>query len=258
MDNQEFWNNRARKHGHTGWSDSVIYAYDQIARMKTIQKIIKSLEVKKETALDFGTGSGDFAALLAGKFKKVLAFDISKEAINIAKNKYGHIQNIDFIQRDCVLNLKIDDNSLDLILSVTVLGHIKDIGELINTITYFKNKLHHDGCIIVFEYSPDSKKNSDSDYQRFSTFDEWLSIFSKCGFRLQNYYGFYHPIESPCKSYQLYRQNIKVMFLKYFKNYQWVKKCLTGIAESILKNYDDFFWKGQKEDILKIMIFKKS
>jgi len=258
MSNQDFWNKRVCKYGHTGWSDAVIYAYDQIARIKAIKEIIKTIEVKTGLALDFGTGSGDFTPILAEKFKKVFAFDISENVIKVAKNRYGYIPNVEFIHGNSVLDLEIGNNSLDLILSITVIGFILDDNELIQILNWFKNKICKNGFIIALEYVPKNKPKIISTYQRFSTFDEWISIFYKCGFKLQKYYEFYHPTECPCKSYQLYRQSIKVKFLKYFRNCAWAKKCLDSCAKSILQNYTDFFWEGQKETPSKIMIFKKS
>jgi len=93
---KEFWNNRIRKYGHTGWADSLIYAYDQQARLIAIGEILNSLTCNKSVALDFGTGSGDFANLLSKQFDKVIAFDISDVVVEIAKRKYGKAENIQF------------------------------------------------------------------------------------------------------------------------------------------------------------------
>lgn len=39
--NKAYWNERARKNGHTGWNDLVIYYYDQKVRLNTIDYILK-------------------------------------------------------------------------------------------------------------------------------------------------------------------------------------------------------------------------
>lgn len=56
METVNFWNDRVKKYGHTGWGDKVIYAYDQQARLITIETILNSLTCNKSVALDFGTG----------------------------------------------------------------------------------------------------------------------------------------------------------------------------------------------------------
>jgi len=264
---KEFWNNRALKYGHTGWNNPIIYAYDQSARLKAIEKIITSLNCKKELALDFGSGTGDFAKLLAKRFKSVIAFDISKVVLNIAQDKYGQYSNIKFLHANSITNVMLDDGSLNLILSVTVLDHILDDEELSRTLLYFHQKLYNNGYVVALEYAPSTKRNS-TEYQRFSTFDEWVLLFYKYGFSLESYYGFYHPKESSCKSYFLYINNWKVKLLRRFisakcitrnlRKFLPIKSLLGKLAYQFGKGKTDFFWEGKEEDFLKIMIFKKS
>jgi hypothetical protein len=61
---RQFWQTRYAKHGHTGWSDSAIYAYDQLERLAIVGSAIERLGNGPETALDYGCGSGDFSPLL--------------------------------------------------------------------------------------------------------------------------------------------------------------------------------------------------
>src|SRR5690242_11690456 len=126
MADAKYWDDRARRYGHTGWADPVVYAFDQAARLAAVERVLASATVRRGLALDFGSGSGDFARLLAKHFAKVLAFDISPVVTTRAQRKYGSIGNIEFCHAESVKNLALEDGSLDLILSVTVLGHILD------------------------------------------------------------------------------------------------------------------------------------
>ena len=209
-DIKEFWNNRAKKYGHTGWADSLIYAFDQQARILAIKNILTSLDCNKSLALDFGTGLGDFANLLSKYFKKVIAFDISEAVIRVAKRKYEKVKNIQFHSGNHIEKIGIynfPNETVDLILSVTVLDHIISDPELIKTLKYFQKILRQDGIIIAFEYSLDYEKQVTL-YQRFMKLEEWRSIFLHCGFYLYKYYGFYHPVEMPCLSYLSYKSRI--------------------------------------------------
>ncbi|MCX6113158.1 MAG: class I SAM-dependent methyltransferase [Proteobacteria bacterium] len=259
--NKEFWDNRVRKYGHTGWKDYDIYAYDQCARLKAIEKIIDSLDCQREFALDFGTGVGDFANLLAQTFNKVYAFDISQEVLNVAKKKYGHIKNINFIDGNSITDVKLEDKSLDIILSITVLDHILDDNELSKTIGWFGEKISDRGYIVILEYALPSKMLK-SDYQRYWLFDEWLSLFSDFDFHLIQQYGFNHPKFSPCKSYSIYNKSWQTKFFRlicrYFGHIKSTESHLDDFAERILREYSDFLWKGRSSDILKIMIYQKS
>ncbi|WP_207798992.1 class I SAM-dependent methyltransferase [Taibaiella soli] len=64
-----------------------------------------------ENAWDVGTGNGQVATVLAEKFTKVYASDISQEQLNKARHK----DNIEYIKARAEDAPKIPDNSIDLI-----------------------------------------------------------------------------------------------------------------------------------------------
>lgn len=263
MQDIQFWNNRAKKYGHTGWLDRLIYAYDQQARILAIRNVLNRLDFTKSLALDFGTGSGDFANLLSQEFENVLAFDITSSVINIAQQKYGKNKNINFICSKDIKEAGFGNNTVDIILSVTVIDCIMNDIKLIDTLNHFHTILKDNGLIIAFEYSLDYEYPRSS-YQRFSKFEEWREIFSRCGFYLYDYYGFYHPVEMPCSSYLLYKSRISGLkgrilrlFTKYV-NHKRVNNYLSDLANESIKGKSDFLWRDKKrESLIKIMIFKK-
>jgi ubiquinone/menaquinone biosynthesis C-methylase UbiE len=262
----EFWNERVSKNGHTGYNDPIIYAYDQLARLKAIESISASLDCKREFALDFGTGTGDFANLLAKYLERVLAFDISEKVIDAAKKKYGHTPNVRFVNGQSITDIVTDNQMFDIILSVTVLDHIMNDAELERTIQWFQNNLSNKGYVVALESSALSQRNP-SAYKRFSTMDEWLERFSNHGFSLETFYDFYDPQESPCRSYELYRNNSTVRFLERLSKARFVgrfarigfaSKHLEFIARSSIAEKVDFFWKDQdSKSPYHIMIFRK-
>lgn len=162
--------------------------------------MLNRLDFTNSLALDFGTGSGDFANLLSQEFENVLAFDISSSVIKIAQQKHGKNKNINFICAKDINEAGFGNNTFDIILSVTVIDHIMNDIKLIDTLNHFHSILKDNGLIITFEYSLDYDYPRSS-YQRFTKFEEWRSIFSRCGFYLYNYYGFYHFVVMPCSSY---------------------------------------------------------
>ena len=262
----EFWNERVSNHGHTGYKDQIIYAYDQLARLKTIESITASLDCKREFALDFGTGTGDFANLLARDIQRVLAFDISEKVIGVAKRKYADTPNIRFVNGQSITDIVTDNQMFDIILSITVLDHIMNDDELERTIQWFQKNVFNKGYVVALEYSALSQRNP-STYKRFSTMGEWLERFSNNGFSLETLYDFYDPQESPCKSYELYRKNLTVKcferlnntrFVRRFARIGFASKHLESIARSSIAEKVDFFWKDQdSKSPYHIMIFKK-
>ena len=262
-ENREFWNKRARRYGHTGWTDNLIYVYDQQARLLAIEKILSTLTCHKSVALDFGCGSGDFSNLLAKYFEKVIAFDISDKVVEIAKGRYGKIKNIQFHCDSYIKNIEIPEDSIDLILSVTVLDHIMDDSELLGTLAYFKKILKNDGFLIALESAYDYSKPK-SFYKKFTEFKQWLAIFSQCGFSLNKYYHFCDPLEYPCDSYLSYKRSIgdfkaKVLTLiSRWATSKLMDKYLGKLAVKNLQGENDFLWEKEKQpSSTKIMIFKK-
>jgi len=253
----EYWDERVERYGHTGWANGTIYAFDQAARLKAIRAIIDSIQAKKDVALDFGTGLGDFANLLGEQFRSVLAFDISKRVISVAQKRYPSLKNVQFIHGTSIRDVGITDASVQLVLSVTVLGHIVDDLDLVDTLNYLHRILTEDGYLIALEYAPLNPSSISKSYQRSTSFQEWIDFFNKCGFQLEYYYGFYHPIECPCHSYGTYRRNLGVRILAHFAKRPVAKKVLSGIAMSLIQQSDDFFWEGNEQDPLKIMVLKK-
>ena len=262
-DLKEFWNQRAKKYGHTGWIDPVIYAFDQQARILSIEKILSSLNFDNSAALDFGTGSGDFAGLLSKYFKRVIAFDISEAVIKIAEQRYKENENIKFYCADNINKIGIGERSLDLILSITVLDHIMDYSELFATVRHCQTILKDTGFFIILESAGNSQKPK-SFYKKFTKFSQWLSLFSDRGFLLYAYYQFYDPLECPCESYMSYRAGLGGLKAKIARllacnfHYRRADSYLKKLAKEHLETKSDFFWQGdQRESPVKIMIFRK-
>ena len=254
-----FWNDRTTRFKHTGWADGTIYAFDQPARLLAIEHIIGQVLSSRNVALDFGTGAGDFATLLSTSFNRVVASDISDKVVEIAREHHGANNQVEFICTDDVNSLPIDPHSLDLILSVTVLGHILDDNILHQTLNYFHQKISPSGRLLAMEYTPRQRIPS-STYQRFRSYDEWKAAFEKSGFEVEHCFGFYHPSESPCPSYLKYRRHPLLKILSKaphsLKSLGWVKRFCQRRAKRILDQATDMWWEANDQDELRIMVFR--
>lgn len=253
MDNKTFWDQRVKNFGHTGWADATIYSYDQKARLNAIRSIISDFKIPSSQAIDFGCGVGDFSVMLAELFSSVIACDLSSEAIDLA-NKRNACHNLLYCHTD---EVKFVNETIDLFLSITVLGHIMDDDELSDLLKKVHKGLKEHGFLIAMEFAPKANDQKQSSYQRFRSFDEWISSIESHGFKLDSYYGFYHPTMAPCSSYQSYRKDLRVQFLNKIKRFYPVQPVLDKIALNGYLKKNDYYWKGNPTDPLKIMVFRK-
>lgn len=58
VDNAKYWNDRAHKYGHTGWSNEIVYHFDQKVRIETLKKLIieNTKDLNNLSILDFWGG----------------------------------------------------------------------------------------------------------------------------------------------------------------------------------------------------------
>ncbi len=142
------------------------------------KEILKQLDLKKEmSAADFGSGSGGWAIPLAKKLKdgKVYAIDILKEALSALKSKseIEGIDNIELIRYNIEGsgNLKLKDNSLDLVLITNLLFEAENKKRVIMEA---RRVINNNGKILIIDWLPEStlgpkdKKTSIKEIQKIA------------------------------------------------------------------------------------------
>lgn len=93
--------------------------------------------------LEAGCGARDGPLLLSRYAKRVVAIDISEEAINFAK-KFFPAENIEYLAMDC-LNMKFQKGAFDAVVSLEVIEHLLDVRTYLNNIV---DLLKHDGLYL--------------------------------------------------------------------------------------------------------------
>jgi SAM-dependent methyltransferase len=81
-----------------------------------------------ERAVDLGCGTGRHAALLAGRYRQVLAVDVSAPMLELAQARRG-LPNITYQHRDLRQVRADTDGVFDLILSAYALHHLDDLDQ---------------------------------------------------------------------------------------------------------------------------------
>ena len=86
--------------------------------------LLKHIPASSEwDALEIGCGAGNFSRLLAQRFRRVLALDLSPRMIEIAKERSRQYANIDFQVAD-VMTYELSPEQFGCIASIATLHHI--------------------------------------------------------------------------------------------------------------------------------------
>lgn len=103
----------------------------QADTLRFLKFLIKEEKYKVEdrTILDLGCGTGRNANYLVDLGNKVIGIEISKEALNLAKNRAKDLRvDVDYRLGDIGEKYDIEDNSIDVVLDVTSSNSLNEIG----------------------------------------------------------------------------------------------------------------------------------
>lgn len=108
------------------FDNTVDYSYKKEEVEEFLSYYFTDNEIKNKAVLDAGCRTGYFSCgFIERGAKEVIGIDLSKECIEFARNKYGHIKNIKFIQGD-ISNLKqFHDSLFDIVFCVGTICYLK-------------------------------------------------------------------------------------------------------------------------------------
>ena len=249
MFEKEYWNIKAQTHGHTGHAEPFYYCFDQQARLFAIDELIKNSNSKKETALDFGCGSGDFIDILNKHYKTIYAFDISEVVVKLAKKNFNESK----ITISDNFNQISSNKPFDLILTVTVLQTIKK-EELESTIQTLKELLSENGSLICMEFFRNEELTGEENQMK-ATINEWKNILASNKLKIISEHNFYNPIIEPTKSWYYYNTKLYLKILKLFKYTNFAQTKFAQVSKKIIAQHKDVIL--NKETAFKIYTIQK-
>lgn len=247
-----FWSTRARKYGHTGWTNQAIYHYDQTLRIKLVRDTVEQLNLSPGSkCLDYGCGTGDFTRMLSGMGLIVLGYDLSDAVIDVAKSQ-GVPPNSRY-------TTDTDDlathGPYGLVLAVTVFQHILDGASLQATIQHVAQCMQDGGHLILIESS--LQRSHQSAHVQGRTAAAWQDAFRSSGLRLSFTKSLYHPTLQPTPSFKAYSARPLVRALRVATHFRLplANRWLRQIASRAVEADSDYFVEGNSPVIL--MVWRK-
>ena len=207
-----FWRHQLRTRGRTGWSDSTVYAYDQLERLWRIRHEISRRPINGGEALDFGCGTGDFSRLLLSLGFSVCGYDPFVDP---------EIRSRVFRYANTYEQIGLGDHTASLALSITTLDHILDEGDLRLALATIRGCLKEGAEFYMLEYALDSAADRErfgmkNDYQSFHTLVYWQELLRESAFRILEVVPVAHPFISPSHSYHPYLRSVVVRLIQRY------------------------------------------
>ena len=274
---ESFWNQRASDCGHTGWSNQLIYKYDQPLRIKALIRIIKSTvkNLSSMSALDIGCGTGDLVNELAGLGVRVTGIDISSAVLEIAKSRSFVPNNSEYINKS-ILDIQ-DKEQFQVITSITVLQHIINDGQLEQALQNIHDALHKRGWFIFLELAPSTDESRDyGGHVKVHSEKEWVTYVNDVGFELIEQHTFPQTgvlvleylsrviVRGGNSRSGVNQENDNDFALVSFINMRavlrrWLKKILTALVLSVCFPLDHLLniKLSRKKSLYKIFVFRK-
>ena len=209
----EFWDNRARHYGHTGWSSNLIYYYDQPLRIKALEHFVGQAGPYHHI-LDFGCGVGDISRMLAMHAARVTAYDISTVSLELAqKNNYR--KNITY---SCAYeHLFQTDQPYDFVLAITVMQHILDDARLAEVLRALAQTMAPGAPLIILDTF--SEIVACNHYQILRRYSAFLEMAIGCGFKHQATINYFHQDSAPTIRYSQYSSSLIPSLLHRLSKY---------------------------------------
>lgn len=258
---QDYWEERAKRYGHTGWSSPITYAFDNPIRIKVVDYLLNTILQlsQRDSLLDFGCGTGEFSKAQMKNFERIVIYDKCSSVLEIAKKSLKEVTAYDSFEQ----LKKEPHDSFDVILSITVLQHIIDKEEMESVLSLLYEKLKKDGFLLVLESF--AQVDSGNSYEKSWNYSEFIQMMKEAGFKLFDAYNYYKTDVYSEKKYQKFSGRKDIILLERMYNHvpALIKKGILSIMQWISfkdENLDDvknYLYSVSDEGISKFIIFRK-
>lgn len=213
MADLDFWTERLRRFGHTGWADPAIYAYDQRLRLRAVRQWLRAREGAHRRALDFGCGVGDFSALLAEFHPGVVGYDIAPAILERSRSRISSPR----VRFTADRAEALAGGPYDVVLCITVFQHVLDDGEARTLAAGLAAAMAEGGSLLMLETmvpAPQAVAVQRAGYLRQRSETELQGLFEAAGLRFTACRAFHHPLQAPTPAFARYHGSLQVRALR--------------------------------------------
>lgn len=226
LDVRNFWRERFKTNGHTGWGSRKIYLFDQWCRLQRLVDYLEDNKIRPGKALDFGCGSGDFSRLLIERGWEVVAYD------PFVLPKVTHPRLLAVQEVGAIEEL----GPYDFVISVTALDHCLEDDEFLERLSGIGRSLKKSGTFFFIEYASDLPREK-STYQSFRTLDRWIKVMQGTDLQIRNVIPYFHPKEAPIAAWNRFKGLFSVWaLLRLSRVFAFAENEIQNLAKQCLEN----------------------
>jgi SAM-dependent methyltransferase len=180
---RRYWNERAVE--NAAWYVDTTLSFDEPDMERFLSegaRIVRDAldgapvaPARNEVALEIGCGLGRVAKSLAERFDRVIGVDISPEMLERARQLVDE-PRVELLLGDGASLAGVEDASVDLVLSFTVLQHIPD-PKVIEAYLREAGRVLRPGGVLVFQW------NNEPGHRRWVVKRWWLTALQRSGLR---------------------------------------------------------------------------
>ncbi|HSM70154.1 MAG TPA: methyltransferase domain-containing protein [Anaerolineales bacterium] len=139
--------------GYARWSDRYDHWKNPLTAVEEPVVIELLQELRFNTVLDVGTGTGRHAVRLARHGVRVIGCDLSREMLKVAQSKISNDNSLSLVQTTTEASLPFPQESFDLLLCSLVLSHVRNLKKCIQEFARVQAK---PGNCFVSAFHPDA------------------------------------------------------------------------------------------------------
>lgn len=121
--------------------------YEDLLERETVARFLDRYMPDKGSLMDLGCGFGRLTPVYAQRASRIVLFDYAQNLLDQAKETWGAQAHFQFVQGDARVVDGVEDQSLDVVLSIRTLHHLPDYGRVFAQVF----RVLRPGGVFVFE-----------------------------------------------------------------------------------------------------------